>query len=146
MTEEDPSFTCFLRLHASICTLRVSVGSCVKNGSGEYYAKYSAAYHWPADLFICQKAVSVSSQHLKHNEISASIPAGGLTCARRRLMTSSSFSDISSFDTSSLDRLAISCAILVSHSCRFRGTENKQHMRRFLEVWHDKQWGVNYIL
>ncbi len=73
MTEKYPSFTCFLRLHASICTLCVSVGSYVQNGSGEYYAKYSGAYHWPADLFISQKAVSVSSQHLKHSESSGSV-------------------------------------------------------------------------
>ena len=39
-----------------------------------------------------------------------------LTCAKRRLMTSSSFSVISSFDTSSFERLAISWAILLSHS------------------------------
>lgn len=39
-----------------------------------------------------------------------------LTCAKRRLMTSSSFSVISSLETSSFDRLAISWAILLSHS------------------------------
>ncbi len=71
------------------------------NGSGEYYAKYSAAYHWPADLFISQKAVSVSSQHLKHSESSGSrLRAGGLTLCQEKMNDFSSFSDISSFDTS----------------------------------------------
>lgn len=89
-------------------------------------------------ICLSVRAIWVSNQHLKCSESRISVWAGGLTWARRRLMTSSSFSDISSFDTSSLDRLAISCAILVSHSCRFRRTEKKWHIRTFLEAWHDK--------
>ena len=47
---------------------------------------------------------------------------GTLTWARRIFMTSS-FSFISSLETSSFERLAISWAILVSHSCSTREME-----------------------
>lgn len=49
------------------------------------------------------------------------------TCASRIFITSS-FSFISSLETSSFERLAISCAIFVSHSCQRKSTVFKPQL------------------